>query len=112
MFLGISFLFSAGGTEYDYYVVKSSGVNSITFNHTSNEVYVVKYSTMEAFVNWTSTDMPMITYTTNYFKLPETESEYIFEHTEELNTYTMSIYQPFIAGTTNNIDIRLLIKYR
>ena len=106
----IGYLFSAGGSKFQYVVITSSGITPITFNRNSTEIYCIKLSTMEAYINWGSTAMPMIAYTTNYFLLPETSSEFVYEHTEEVVNYKMSVYQPLVPGTTNNIHIRLQIK--
>ena len=99
---GISILYCAGGSNYAYYLVQSTGLSTITLDKSSTEIYVIKTSTPLAYINWTST-----TASTSDCLLDETDDEFVFELREEVVSSKLSVWQPDIpAGATVYIRIQ------
>lgn len=105
LFLGMSYLHSAGGFNYQYFYVNSTGTVPISFSKTSTEIYILKISTAEAYVNFVSTSI-LTTNLTNYFYLPATDTNNAIEIKEEINSSKMSIYSAE-TGVVPNIRIQV-----
>ena len=105
LFLGMNYLYSAGGFNYQYFYVNSTGTVPMSFSKTSTEIYILKLSTAEAYINFVSTSI-LTANLTNYFYLPATDTNNAIEIKEAINSSKMSIYTEQ-TGVAPNIRIQI-----
>ena len=89
------------GRTFGYQTITSTGVTGINFNKISTEIYVITFETSTAYVSWISSTA-LTSYPTNYFQLGESSNSDVIEHTEEVQSSRMSVYQ-----ANNPVNIRV-----
>ena len=92
--------------RHQYFFVNSTNTVSKNLEKTSTEIYIIKFSTPEAYVNFTGTTI-LTNNLTNYFLLPATDTNNAFEHIETITTDFIAIYSTNTPGVTPNIRIKV-----
>ncbi len=93
------------GDTLEYFYVGSTNTTSITFTNTSLEIYVIKLSTAQAWVNWTGSTV-LTSSLTSYFLLPETDTSNAYETRQSIQSNHMAVYSTD-TGVLPNIRIQI-----